>query len=243
MEAGGAMNVFSINFLDSFTAGIPINDAAVHKLCDTVFASPRSPDGIVIAVFSDETTWTPFEHLGGLVPVSPPEMLHGMLLACQRDIVAKKKTTYRSWLRALLSTPMRFRLFNSRHDAYIEALQIRENISGTAEAVVYSAYQRVWMIAAYIDEQVTANGGRRPSVKEIIDSYKTLKTVSDGTQVSNYFVESAIKIHGRAFCIPEVVQKMQEWDRKFGSENPLNKISSLEAIVSKAGKSKPVLVS
>ena len=235
------MNVFSINFLDSFTAGIPVNDTAVRKLSDTVFATPRSPDGVVIAVFQDESTWTPFDHIGGLVPVSPPEMLHGMLLACQRDIVAKKKEALRKWLSVLLSTPMKFRRFSNRHEAYIEALQIRENTSSTAEAVVLSAYQRVWMIAAYVDQQLVANGGRKPSNREIIDSYKSLKMASESMQVSNYFVESAIKIHARAFSVPEVVERLQGWDKQFGSQNPLNKIGSLDALVTKAGKSKSSL--
>ena len=84
-----AINLAWVDFQWSATPGVPVRVAAVMKLRDTTFKSPRPAPMVHVAVPRDPG-YQPHMHKGALKQVSPEEITAAYILAIARDVAKQE---------------------------------------------------------------------------------------------------------------------------------------------------------
>ena len=237
----GGYSIFALNLYGTHTNGIPINFKAVKELADTKFKEAcRFPEIVVVGVKSaDPTVYTPFDHKGAWISITPIELVHAFLFAIQRDIMLGEDEVgadaLGTWCAALLSVPFHFQVVDTDEKTYMMSVQMRESVGAEYNVAYYTALQRIYMIQRFVELEKAKHGGE-PSIPKIVQAYQAVKWAKQSEHVTPHFIEAAMLIWRRALSIIEVRELITNLDQDFAHQNPLNRVTSLDAIVKKVKK-------
>ena len=229
----GGISIFMLNLLCSFTPGVPYNVTAIDAMVDRYDQPMKFLHTVIIPVDGPEDN--PFSKIGSLISVSPPEYNHAFILACARDLKKDcSSDVVNKWKRALLSVPAEFVIAGNDSDKYARAVNEREQVAESYEAVYWTTFQRIFAIHRYRLSHEAVNGST--SSKAVAEAYNAKITLARRSEpVTPHFVDSANTIIARAFNMPDVQQLVQECDMLYGHRSPFDSISKLQGIISKSG--------
>jgi hypothetical protein len=130
----------------------------------------------------------------------------------------------------VLSISLRVEVICGYEDCFWKAINLRQRYASTYDALTRSTIQQIFELVKFRDE---FQPGSR---KEIAEAW-TAKVTELGTalieKMDFAYVDSAIKIHDRMLCYPEVFKCIRKMDMEFGKGSCLNYIRVLELICMK----------
>jgi hypothetical protein len=224
-----------VNPYFSPSPGVPIRADAVKQVVATCFAVPCSFScSLDVSVLSTDSI---IASKGTLESVTPDELRHAYILAISRDITAKKDdSVLRSWRNHVLSTTMSVLFHNDIDERYWVALQARENIGATSEAVCRTCIQRIYEVIRFRDIRIHTTGhSSAGSAQAVADAYKQLRMAGKDVLMPKTFIDTALAIHERMLRRPRVADILLQADAGPKEANPFDGVYGLQAILSKAG--------
>lgn len=114
-----------------------------------------------------------------------------------------------------------------------QAVQEREDFGTDFEAMRRSAVQRLYEIVNYKKrkEDLTKN---TLTTQQLQEEYKKVKLGTNSEEVSDTFIEMALKVHRTCFSVPSIMKLLLMCDSEYGSQNPFDYLTKLDKISRRA---------
>ena len=241
-KCGG--NLFWINQLWSASPGIPINPSAVERLSSYYLETPGPvPMDLIIAV--PQPSFKPAEHKGGMLCISPDEIrisyfsavaqavrecteaaAGGLTLAMAKAVTEKVK----QWRHHTLSCTFEFRVLGSDDDIYFAAISQREKLVTDYSTLAVSAYQRIFQVMN-IKTRKEEVLGPMTAAKVAEEFNKHAHLADDSEPITVDTVNAVLAIHQHALKVPEIVEVIEQCERRFLLKSPFNSLTKLHLIV------------
>ena len=238
IAAGGTAkagcNFFWQDFqLDTLTSHVPLKRSSMDRMASTRFAKPEHVTDIYVAMGKGDN---PLNFKGRLRRLSPAEPSHAMLMAIRRDVEIGDETVIQAWKNIALGTTMVFHEFETPDEYHFAHLQLRENPGIDFELVRHTALQRVLDIAQF-HARTAAETGIKLSAKALSATYtQRLHLAQQSEKITDSLCEMALSVNSRLVkAAPDVFQCLLDFDESEGMHNPLDAVTKLQALVTKAG--------
>ena len=181
---------------------------------------------IVIGIPSGD--YDAFAHLGALPRVSPCEYVHAVILGLEAAVEKKAPDAdIRKWRAALLSCSFEFCVI-PEDKLRFRAMQLREDARTDADAVQWTALQKIWVVMCEWTPGVTTSAAKL--AKKFSDN---LKQSTRSEKYSVTFIDSALTVHQRLLSLPRCKALLVELDTLAGIDSPFNSVFKLNHLVSK----------
>ena len=228
-------NLFWLDFdeVDGPGRDVPLSMKQINGLMTHYFQSPRAFPKDVVVDARPETL--PSSIKNKLVRVSPPEIIHALVMAIYRDFQdGVADDVMQGWRKCVLSCPMVFKNLDSEDDKHWRLLQERQNSVADAAGMKHTPLQMIADIVAYRKRKSAGNSNM--SAADVAEAYK--KNVNwagdaEDKPISFSFVDSCLTVHDRLLSIPAVRSLLYDC-QEADMPNPFDKIGKLQAVVSKA---------
>ena len=195
------------------------------------------PLPVTVAV---KTSQTLASMKSSLIRVSPPEMVHAMVIAMHADFTnGGDETTMGAWRAAVLSTDIEFRFIESEDAQHFACLQDRQDAYANYKGLRLSTIQSIFDVAAFKARKERASG--KLSAADIAAAYMKHVTWAGNPEeapCTTAYVDSALTVHKRMLSVPAirtVLLRAEEHDM------PNHSTVKLQAIVSKASTETDIL--
>ena len=220
--------------------GVPILARSIDGLRKHYFQKPAvMPLPVTVAVKTGQTLAS---MKGSLIRVSPPEMVHAMIIAMHADFTnGGDETTMGAWRAAVLSTDFEFRFIESEDAQHFSCLQDRQDAHANYKGLRLSTIQSIFDVAAFKERKERSSG--KLSAADIAAAYMKHVTWAGNPEeapCTTAYVDSALTVHKRMLSMPAirtVLLRAEEHDMP----NFLDSIVKLQAIVSKASTDTDIL--
>ena len=118
---------------------------------------------------------------------------------------------------------------------YYRCANIREEVATEAAAVMRTAYQQIYEIAAFSD-RMSDKHGERLSAKRIAKLYQehVVQSKAGKTEMrSERMIDDALTIARRGLANNEVELVLRRSDERWGHESPFNSVAKIQGLISK----------
>lgn len=235
-------NLFWINQLWSAAPEVPINPSAVDRLSSYYLETPGPvPMDLIIVV--PQATFKPHHHKGALQCVSPDEVRiayfgaiakavracnasGGLTPAAAGELTQKVK----QWRHHALSCTFEFKVLGSADDIYFAAINQREKLVTDYSSLAVSAYQRVFQVLN-VKTRKEEILGPLTAARLATEFNKHAHLAADSEPITVDTVNAIMAIHQHAVKVPEIVEVIENCERRFLLKSPFNSITKLHAIV------------
>lgn len=224
-------NLFWLNMLFTPTPHVPVRRQAVDSLVEHFFKEPAPIDGVTVSVFDAIKV---AGHKGALEACSPEELRHAALFAMARDVKAERAEAIATWRRLALSTSVTFVKHRDADERYWAALQQRENLAQSSEAMSRTAIQRIYEIGRFRNQQRQLHGSAKASAAAIFDAFNSKLTLArTSQQLSKSIVDMALTIYDRLLSTPELTEVLLIADSGPKHLNPFDSVTKLQILIQK----------
>ncbi|CAK0896993.1 unnamed protein product [Prorocentrum cordatum] len=227
------INFFAMDVTHSAAPGIPIRKKAVSSLTEHYYDQPAFFMGSVtigVAKDSDDVPSLMASH--SLKPPSPEEKRFAFVEAIARDIRAGKGDFVLKRQRAL-SVSACFVDLSTDDALHWQAVQEREDFGTDFEAMRRSAVQRLYEIVNYKKRKEDLLKNTLTTL-QLQEEYKKVKLGSYSEEISDTFIEMALKVHKTCFGIQSISKLLLMCDSEYGSRNPFDYLTKLDKISRRA---------
>lgn len=225
-ESGG--NFFWQNPFRPPLAGVPLNSTSVSILVSRNFRElVPFPSPLIVAVPSKD--FDAGAHFGDWQFVTPDELIHGYIMAIQRDLGDQQKL--KQWRFHILSTTFMF-VVSCGEDVYWRQARLREDADVAFRVIVRSALQRIYEVNAVLSRR---SGSKVTSHSQLADLYQQhLQQIDSSEKISASFIMEAVKLHKSLLGDEGIVATLTWMDSEWGKASPLNSVTKLAAVMMKS---------
>ena len=202
-----AGNVGWINEMYNPIHGVPLNMSLVQTLADHSYRDCFHIGSLSFDVVSEGPAYLPMSHKGALKLAGPPEPLHALWLAVDRDLSKPDvdDAVVKRWLHVMKTVAFVFYpLADDLATHYHQETQ-RERMITAGAAVTHSALQKVMKIVNFKEKLERAKGSQLTS-EHVYLAYREKVVLSPKSEdVSESYVKSAIDVYEKAFAVPGIL--------------------------------------
>ncbi|CAK9022735.1 unnamed protein product [Durusdinium trenchii] len=195
-------NLFWLKVTHLVQPGVPINERSIRIIMDTKFASPKTLlDQIVVRAPQAATGQSIAQRFGALEFVSPPEVIHALLLRIHERLEPAEEEELRAWRNLCLTCTFVFEKLSSPDEAYWRAVNLREQVVTDFESLARDVSQRVFELVGYRNLMKTTHN-RELNNKDLAAAWKQHVIQCESKfsdKVTENFVDTAMKVYNRLF--------------------------------------------
>jgi hypothetical protein len=191
---------------------------------------PHLPGQITIVVASPDADVLGCK--GGLVRVSPDEIVHGAVLACADEVVRKvPEARLHRWRDVFLSCCFVFELIRPGRDAcYWRSYNLRQTLVAANSGCKRSAKQMAHEIFMY-KKLKEAETGTQLHWKQVAAHYrKKGRTALDCESLTKNYINTALTVHEKICAQPALSRCIDQLEQRFGLSSCLSNMTSLHII-------------
>ena len=199
---------------------------------------------IVIGIPLEDKKYDVSKHLGALPRITPIEYIHAPLGRIGEKLGDPKVTDNdkRAIVKALLSCVFVFKLVHSSKMKY-QSMQARENVTVDAEAVNWTTLQRIQLVVTERESMMTmSDNGKFPSSIAVAKNLiANVDVAPRNEKFTDSYVDTACTVAMRILADATSYGYLMVLDDSYGENNPLNRITALQYLADKIGKSQTKL--
>ncbi|CAE7766349.1 unnamed protein product [Symbiodinium sp. CCMP2592] len=225
-----AINFWWLDFLANPTPSVPLSLERARKWAEVYFKQgPRHlKEPVEIAI--DHADYALDTCKGKWVMVSPPEVVHGILLMLADRVNKAQDPELLQWKGVLLSTPAVVTVYTGSEERYWASYDARQVVCQTADSCKRTARQTAYEIVYFRDNIVSLPDISIPELQEL---YCTKGNAESTTrEFSDNFVKDSLTIHDKILVDDQCSAVLDLLESKYGSlDNCLNSTTKLKIVV------------
>ena len=133
-----------------------------------------------------------------------------------------------------VTTPFRFKYIPDEEQRLYTQINLREAATATYQAMSRSATQRIFEICQWRDRRVQMNGNQSGSIASIVQDWSTHISQSRSSEpITETWLTSCFRLWENLFKHESLRVLVLNAEKKYGRSSPCDKISTLEAVLSK----------